>query len=148
MQVTLREIVGLDLASIQAIASIERACFALPWPEKEIVSVCNRADFCGLVAQMNGETVGYLLGLALFEDAEVLRVAVNEKFRGQKIGGAILDRFVELVRAKGAQRVFLEVRASNEPALRLYESRAFTRGRVREKYYENGESAIEMCKRF
>ena len=143
MQVTLREISTFD---VPAIASLERDCFALPWSEKEIVSVCNRADFCGLVAQIDGQTVGYLLGLALFEDAEVLRVAVNEKFRGQKIGGAILDRFVELVRARGAQRVFLEVRASNEPALRLYESRAFTRGRVREKYYENGESAIEMHK--
>lgn len=148
MQVILREIVGLELASITAIAAIERDCFALPWSEKEIVSVCNRPDFCGIVAQMNGETVGYLLGLSLFEDAEVLRVAVEKKFRGQKIGGAILDKFFELVQAKGAQRIFLEVRASNEPALRLYESRAFTRGRVREKYYENGESAIEMCKRF
>ena len=147
MQVNFREIVASDVTSIAAIAEMERECFALPWPEKEIFSVCNRADFCGVVAQMNGEIVGYLLGLTLFEDAEVLRVAVLEKFRGQKIGGAILDRFFELVKEKGAQKAFLEVRVSNLPAIRLYESRAFTRGRVREKYYENGESAIEMYKR-
>lgn len=147
MQVILQEIVTSDLALMQAIAAIERDCFALPWQEKEIASVCNRADFCGVVAQIDGEIVGYLLGLTLFEDAEVLRVAVDEKFRGQKVGGAILDRFFELAKARGAQRVFLEVRVSNEPAIRLYESRAFTRGRVREKYYENGESAIEMFKR-
>lgn len=143
MQVILREISAFD---VTAIASIERDCFALPWSEKEIVSVCNRADFCGLVAQMNGETVGYLLGLTLFENAEVLRVAVKKEFRGKKIGGMLLDVFFEMVKARGAQTAFLEVRASNLPALGLYESRAFTRGRVREKYYENGESAIEMQK--
>ena len=146
MQVTLREIVASDTALVEAIAAVERESFSLPWSVREIVSICNRVDFCGIVAEMNGEIVGYLLGLTLFEDAEVLRIAVLEKFRGQKIGGAILDCFFELVQAKGAQRVFLEVRVSNEPAIRLYESRAFARGRVREKYYENGENAIEMHK--
>ena len=144
MQVIFREIVKAD---VRAIALIERECFALPWSEKDISSVCNRADFCGVVAQIDGETVGYLLGLSLFENAEVLRIAVKKNLRGQKIGGALLDRFFELARAKGAENVFLEVRVSNEPAIFLYESRAFTRGRVREKYYENGESAIEMHKR-
>ena len=146
MQVIVREIVISDAAAISAIAEMERDCFALPWPKKEILSVCNRGDFCGVVAQIQGEIVGYLLGLTLFEDAQVLRVAVLEKFRGRKIGGMILDRFFQLVKTKGAQKVFLEVRVSNEPAIRLYESRAFMRGRVREKYYENGEAAIEMYK--
>ena len=143
MQVSLREMSGLDVA---AVASIERDCFALPWPEKEIDSVFNRADFCGVIAERKGEIVGYLLGLTLFEDAEVLRIAVLERFRGQKIGGAILDRFFECVKAKGAQKTFLEVRASNLSAIGLYESRGFLQGRVREKYYENGENAIEMHK--
>ena len=143
MQVILREIVEADVG---AIADIEGECFALPWSEKEILSACKRSDFCGLVAQIEGETVGYLLGLSLFENAEVLRIAVKKKLRGQKIGGMILDRFFENVKARGAQKVFLEVRVSNLPAIFLYESRAFTRGRVREKYYENGESAVEMYK--
>ena len=145
MQVILREIVEADVG---AIADIEGECFALPWSEKEILSACKRSDFCGLVAQIEGETVGYLLGLSLFENAEVLRIAVKKKLRGQKIGGMILDRFFENVKARGAQKVFLEVRVSNLPAIFLYESRAFTRGRVREKYYENGESAVEMYKDF
>ena len=143
MQVILREIVEADVV---AISDIEGECFALPWSEKEILSACKRSDFCGLVAQIEGETVGYLLGLSLFENAEVLRIAVKKKLRGQKIGGMILDRFFENVKARGAQKVFLEVRVSNLPAIFLYESRAFTRGRVREKYYENGESAVEMYK--
>ena len=146
MQVILREIVTSDAAAIAALAEFERECFALPWSEKEISSVCVRPDFCGLFAQIDGEIVAYLLGLTLFENAEVLRIAVASEFRGQKIGGAILDQFFELVRSRGAQRTFLEVRVSNQPAIRLYESRAFTRGRVREKYYENGESAVEMYK--
>ena len=143
MQVNLRKISDSDIPEI---ARLERECFLLPWAEKEIVSAFSRADFCGVVGEMNGEIVGYLLGLTLFEDAEVLRIAVTKELRGQKLGGAILDAFFALVKAKGAQRAFLEVRVSNAPAIALYESRAFTRGRVREKYYENGESAVEMYK--
>ena len=143
MQVILREILSSDVSQI---AAIERDCFALPWEEEAVSSVYARADFCGVVAQIGEKTVGYLLGLTLFENAEVLRVAVANAYRGQKIGGALLDQFCNLVKARGAERVFLEVRVSNEPALALYESRAFLKGRVREKYYENGESAIEMHK--
>ncbi len=143
MQVILREIIDADF---KAIADIERECFALPWSEREIVATCRRADFCGVVAQVDNQLVGYLLGLSLFENSEVLRIAVKKEFRGKKLGGMVLDRFFEMVKARGAQKVFLEVRVSNLPALRLYESRAFTRGRVRERYYENGESAVEMNK--
>ena len=143
MQVSLRGILSSD---IPAIARLECECFALPWAEKEIVSAFSRADFCGVVAQVDDQIVGYLLGLTLFEDAEILRIAVAKELRGRKLGGAILDRFFEIVRARGVERMFLEVRISNLPALRLYESRGFTRGRVRDKYYENGEAAIEMYK--
>ncbi len=144
MQVILREILDAD---VKAIADIERECFALPWSEGEIVSACKRADFCGVVAQIDNQVVAYLLGLSLFENAEVLRIAVKKEFRGKKLGATVLDSFFEKVKARGAETVFLEVRVSNLPAIRLYESRAFTRGRVREKYYENGESAVEMHKR-
>ena len=143
MQVSLRKIMVSD---IPAIAKIEQDCFALPWSEKDIVSAVSRADFCGVVAQVENQIVGYLLGLTLFEDAEILRIAVAKEYRGQKLGGAILDAFFAFVKERGAQKVFLEVRVSNVPAIALYESRAFTRGRVREKYYENGESAVEMYK--
>lgn len=143
MQVSLREILPSDCLEI---AEMERACFALPWSENDVRSVCNRSDFCGMLLQVDGKNVGYLLGLALFENAEVLRVAVLPDYRGQKLGGMVLDAFCDCVRARGAERVLLEVRSSNQPAICLYERRKFVRGRVRKQYYENGESAVEMCK--
>lgn len=144
MQMILRAIVKSDALSI---AAIERECFPLPWTEKEIAEVCARADFCGIVAEANGKVVGYLLGLSLFENAEVLRIAVTKDYRRKKLGGAILDRFFQCAQARGAEQVFLEVRESNAPALGLYKTRGFVQGRVREKYYENGESGVEMSKR-
>ena len=77
MQVILREILSSDVSQI---AAIERDCFALPWEEEAVSSVYARADFCGVVAQIGEKTVGYLLGLTLFENAEVLRVAVANAY--------------------------------------------------------------------
>ncbi len=143
MQISFRE---LTLSDVFAIVEAEHACFALPWQEKDVLSVCKRIDFCGVVAEVGGEIVGYLLGLTLFENAEVLRLGTLPAYRGKGVGGAVLDAFFERVKARGAERVFLEVRVSNLPAIRLYERKYFVRGRVRENYYENGESAVEMCK--
>ncbi len=143
MQVSLREISPSDCSEI---AAIERVCFPLPWSEHDVRSVCMRSDFCGFLVQVDGISVGYLLGLALFENAEVLRVAVLPDYRGQKLGGTLLDAFCDCVRARGVERVLLEVRVSNQSALCLYESRKFARVRVRKQYYENGESAVEMCR--
>ena len=143
MQISFRE---LTLSDVFAIVKAERACFALPWQEKDVLSVCKRVDFCGVVAEVGGEIVGYLLGLTLFENAEVLRLGTLPAYRGKGVGGEVLDAFFERVKARGAERVFLEVRVSNRPAIGLYESRAFSPLRVRLKYYGDGEDGLEMKK--
>ena len=99
-----------------------------------------------MVAVDGEETVGYVFGSALFEEAELNRIAVLENRRGEKIGGKLLDAFIKKAKELDAERMFLEVRVHNVCALRLYESRAFERLRVRKKYYPDGEDAFDMKK--
>ncbi|MBQ7368377.1 MAG: ribosomal protein S18-alanine N-acetyltransferase [Clostridia bacterium] len=143
MQITLREIQSSDSALL---AETERVCFSASWSKSAIDSVCARADFCGVLAFIGEQAVGYLLGTSLFETAEVLRIAVLPAFRGNHYGGAILDSFLGLAQRKGAERVFLEVREDNAPAIKLYQSRGFLAGRTRKNYYEDGATAVEMYK--
>lgn len=143
MQVSLRALTAQDAAFV---AEIERTCFSDAWSEESIISTLLRRDFCGVCAVVDGEIVAYLLGSVLFEDSEVLRVAVPTMHRRKGFGALALDAFLSQVKAQGATRVFLEVRAGNTAAMGLYVSRGFESTRIREKYYDGIEDAVEMLK--
>lgn len=145
MQVTLRSITAEDAARI---AGLERACFSDAWGEESVRSTLTRKDFCGVILECDGAAVGYVCGTVLFEDAELLRIAILQEKRRLGLGAAVLDAFLEAVRAQKAERVWLEVRESNAAAISLYSSRGFVQGRVRENYYADGEAAVEMTKTF
>lgn len=143
MQITLRKITETD---IEAIALLEAECFRLPWTEADIRAGLRRFDFYGLIAENEEGAVGFLLGSLLFENAEVYRIAVTPRLRGQGLGGRILDTFLREVKTAGAERVLLEVRVSNASGRALYESRGFGVARLRKNYYEGVEDALEMVK--
>ena len=131
---------------IQAIAALEKECFPDAWTKQQLFSAFERTDFYGLKLLVDGKLVGYLCATKLFEEAELLIIAVAENCRGLGLGGKLMDEFLRTMQAHGVERVFLEVRLSNVAAKSLYERRGFVTTRVREKYYADGESALEMVK--
>ncbi len=131
---------------LRALAAIEKACFAEPWSEETLRDAFARENYFALVLETDGKIVGYACGTTLFEIAELPRIAVLKEYRGQGFGGALMERFFDVVKERGADRVFLEVRVSNEAAIGLYTSRGFEKTRVRKKYYGDGEDAVEMKK--
>ena len=133
---------------VGAAALIERACFAEPWTMDVIRQSLTVPHFYGFVLEADGEIVGYACGSSLFEDAELMRIAVLPKCRGLGYGRLLLDRFIEGASARGAERMFLEVRASNTAALGLYTSSGFEKNRLRKRYYPDGEDGIEMLNHF
>lgn len=139
--ITLRDIAEGDLPKLMA---LERACFEDAWTTEMMKNELVRDGFCGVLAETDGEIAGYVCGYTLFEDAELPKIAVLKDYRGRGLGGLLLDLFSEKARQRGAERIFLEVRASNEPALRLYQSRGFEKTRIRKRYYADGEDALEM----
>ncbi len=139
--ITIRDWTEKDLPKLMA---LERACFADAWTTEMMKNEFLRDGFCGVLAEEDGEIVGYLCGYALFEDAELLKTAVVQERRGKGIGGLLLDAFTEKVLLQGAEKIFLEVRVSNEAALHLYVSCGFEKTRIRKRYYADGEDALEM----
>ncbi len=134
-------------SDIEAVAKLEAECFSAPWTEESLIFACSRKDFIGYVAETDGgEIGGYVFGSVLFEDGELHRIAVRTTSRGSGLGGRVLDAFLSGVKARGGERVFLEVRVSNAPARALYESRDFKLFRTRRYYYDDGEDALEMKK--
>lgn len=131
---------------IPFVADMEKEVFSDAWKEEMLFGSFSRKDFCGLILKCDEKKVGYVLGATLFEEAELFRIAVQPTLRGNGLGGKLLDEWLAQVQARGAERVFLEVRKSNQTAIGLYTSRGFAQTRVRENYYADGEDGVEMKK--
>lgn len=91
-----------------------------------------------------GVLLGYMLFWQVVDELHLLNVAVTVAARRRGIGRALMSDLLAYARAHAVARILLEVRASNAPAVALYESLGFTRFNVRERYYADDEDAIEM----
>lgn len=79
--------------------------------------------------------------------ADVMTIAVTPEARGTGLGRRLLDHLVTAATHAGAEALLLEVRADNDPALRLYERAGFDRLTVRRRYYQPSDvDAVIMRK--
>ena len=84
--------------------------------------------------------------MVVFEDAEILNVAVAPSFRRQGLGVKLLLALEAYAKENGAERLLLEVREGNVSARGLYEKQGFSSFGIRKNYYEDGENAVVMQK--
>jgi ribosomal-protein-alanine N-acetyltransferase len=89
--------------------------------------------------------LGFALTWHAADEVHVLDLAVEPEFRRAGIARRLMLTVLEEARARAAAVVLLEVRASNLPAVALYQSLGFAETGVRRAYYsDNGEDAREM----
>lgn len=98
------------------------------------------------VLYLDDELIGYYSLWEMFENTSIATIAVKDKYRNKGIGGILLSKIVEQSIEKGFTSIDLEVRKSNEPAIKLYKSYGFKVISVRKGYYSNGEDAYIMVK--
>jgi ribosomal-protein-alanine N-acetyltransferase len=82
--------------------------------------------------------VGFSLYRTVAGDAELLLLAVDPPSRGQGIGTALLDHFIEDAKKSGAKTIHLEVRSGN-PAIHIYERAGFHQAGRRRNYYRGAD---------
>ena len=127
------------------VAEIERHCFSMPWSEEELEKCRGLENYRFFVSEADGRPVGYAGILCCMDEADVTTIAVEEDYRRQGIGRALLDAMLDYAEELKIRSVFLEVRAGNEPAKRLYESVGFkTVGRRKDYYEQPTEDALLM----
>lgn len=122
---------------LNQVAQIERSCFADPWSEESFRRLLGGAPAIFLVALFPPENAvaGYVVAFSVGDDAEVLNVAVDLKFRERGLAGQMLDAALIELGARGVRTAFLEVRESNAAARSLYRSRGFIEIGRRSNYY-------------
>lgn len=139
------EIIRLSEENAFAAAEIEKLCFSHPWSEAIMVSEMKNpyADFFGVFCEE--ELAGYIGGRTVAGETEIFNVAVAPGFRRRGFGKLLIEKFIETVREKESEQIFLEVRTSNLPAISLYEKMGFVFFGIRKDYYDDPkENAILM----
>lgn len=131
------QIVTMGEQHVPQIAALEAASFSAPWDAASIRGELDNPLALWLAAaDPDGTVLGYVGSQTVFEDTDILNVCVAPGARRRGIAEALMRTLEDLVRPKGAEQITLEVRASNEPALRLYEKLGYTRIGLRKGYYE------------
>ena len=88
-----------------------------------------------LVAENEGDLVGFLVASLVEAEAELESVAVAESAQRQGVARMLLAALIAKLQEKDAEEVVLEVRASNHPALAFYERAGFSAAGLRRNYY-------------
>ena len=143
------EIVPMDRSHIPQIAALERECFSTPWTEAMLEEELYNPQASFIVAEDGeGNVLGYAGLHAVLDEGYIDNVAVEPDARRHGVASALLDVFCRFGAANLAF-LSLEVRASNAPAIGLYEKYGFQRAGLRPNYYQKpAEDAVIMTRTF
>ena len=131
------EITQMNAAHVPQVAELEKICFADPWSEKSVASELSNPLSLWLVALEGDKVAGYVGSQSVLGESDMMNVAVHPDFRRQGIAEALVVELVEQLKRKGNYCLMLEVRASNDPARKLYEKLGFVQVGLRKNYYRN-----------
>jgi len=137
----------MEVLDAAAVAEIEKRAFSEPWPMSEFEKAAGNSSYVCLVALEDKKVVGYANATFAADESDVTNIAVAEEYRGLGIGEKLLFLLTEELKKNAAQKTFLEVRVSNEPAKALYGKLGFEITGRRKNFYRNPqEDAFLMMK--
>ncbi|MCI5649931.1 MAG: ribosomal protein S18-alanine N-acetyltransferase [Fusicatenibacter sp.] len=142
------EIREMQIDDLDQVLPIEEENFSVPWTANGFFTFLIREDALFLVAEEEGEILGYLGIIISIDEGEITNICVAEKARRRGIGRALLVELIQRMEAQGVSIIHLDVRQSNLPAITLYQSLGFEQDGLRRQYYDlPKEDAILMSRK-
>lgn len=131
---------------VQAVYNISTVCFSNPWSLEALQSEVEKLY---LVAEIEGQIVGYVGLQQMIDEGEIMNVAVSPTARQKGVGKLLLSTLIEEAKKMMIGTIYLEVRQSNKPARNLYEAFGFKAYAIRKNYYHKPkEDAVLYRKSF
>lgn len=143
------EVLKMTKYDVPRIIEIQLACGLEGWSAEDYEREIHRSDSFNVTAALNGETAGYLIGRFIQAEkcGELYNIGVDPRFRRKMLGNAMLKEFVNFCSSKHLEKIYLEVRESNESAIHFYLNDNFTViGRRKNFYLNPTEDAVLMVK--
>ena len=124
----------MQLEDIDAVMAIEKKVYPHPW-SKTILRDCLQVGYDCWVIELGSEIAGYAVLSQAVGEAHLLNLALASPWQGRGLGRWFLHRLTQFMHVSGSTEIFLEVRPSNLPALRLYQAAGFREIGRRNGYY-------------
>jgi len=141
------QIVPMTDIHVPQIAALEKECFSDPWSERSLASELNNPLSLWLVALDGDRVAGYIGSQTVLGESDMMNLAVSPEYRQQGIGRVLVLSLLDRLRQMGSHSITLEVRLSNLPAGKLYESLGFSQVGLRKGYYEKPREDARILKK-
>ena len=123
---------------VAQVAELEKICFGTEaWSEKSVASELSNDLSLWLVALDGDRVAGYVGSQTVMDESDMMNVAVSPNYRRRGIGEQLVLSLAQALKQEGSHCLSLEVRASNAPAIGLYEKLGFRQVGLRKNYYRN-----------
>ena len=135
----------MTYGDLDEIVAIEQECFSMPWSKESFTKELLNPMARYICAEIDGSIAGYVGVWKILDEGHITNVAVREKYRRLGIGSKLIVGILNTCAQLDIANVTLEVRESNEGAIRLYEKHGFQSAGKRPGYYRKPvEAAIIM----
>ena len=142
-------IVNMNTDHVSQVAELEKLCFSDPWSENSVSSELNNPLSLWLVAVDGERVAGYVGSQSVMGESDMMNIAVHPDYRRRGLAEMLVAELVTALKNAGNTCLTLEVRASNAPAIALYEKTGFSQIGLRKNYYRNPrEDALILRKEF
>lgn len=133
---------------VREVAALEAICFSDPWSENSVASELNNNLSYWLVALDGDLVAGYIGSQTVMGETDMMNVAVHPDYRRKGIAEALILSLIKgLETEMDSHSLTLEVRASNAPAISLYEKLGFEQIGLRKNYYRNPKEDARILKK-
>ena len=137
----------MDTSDIKDVCELEIKCFIDPWNEKDCINELENNPFShGWVLFEKEKMIGYAFLWEVFETATLARIGIDPECRQRGYGSYLMERLCQRARDEECEFMTLEVRESNEKAIRLYKKYDFIQVNISKGYYPDGENAIILTR--
>lgn len=125
----------MEESDIPSVVEIENISFSTPWSSHSFMKEIHKPYAISRVAVTDYRVVGYICAERIIDEAHILNLAVHPDYRKMGIGGLLVSTILGELRNTSCRYIYLEVRASNHTAIRLYERFNFKIVGIRKGYY-------------
>ncbi|MGL1930516.1 MAG: ribosomal protein S18-alanine N-acetyltransferase [Desulfotalea sp.] len=140
----IRPVIEADLPYILVIENQSLSSWSMGSLRSEIASPHSLMS----VLEIKGIVVAWGACRLVAGEAELMKISVDSLYRKQGVGFSLLSHIVCQVAELGGEKIFLEVRSQNSPAISLYKKHGFAEVGIRKNYYHNpGDNALIFDKK-
>lgn len=138
----------MEINDLNVILELEHQLFTSAWNEEDFIYEIKANPFSyNYVLEDDGKIVGYAGLWITYEQAQITTIGVRKECQRKGYASKLMDYLLELARNKNCEVMSLEVRVSNESAIKLYEKYGFKHAGIRKNYYQdNFEDAYLMVR--